>query len=54
MKQKFNNGQISQAEYKTLVSTETQNDNLNERFRGDAISGIGPESANQQSAYLKP
>lgn len=37
--EKFNNGEISEAEYKTLVSTEIQKQNLPE-FQGDVITGI--------------
>lgn len=52
MLEKFNNGQISEAEYRTLVSTETQNKNSSE-MRGDAISGIAPNNNLNKNSLLK-
>ena len=52
IKEKFNKGQISQAEYKTLVSTQTQNSNLSE-YRGDAITGITASDMKAPSAYMQ-
>lgn len=52
IKEKFNKGQISQAEYKTLVSTQTQNNNLSE-YRGDAITGITAGDMKAPNAYMQ-
>ena len=52
MLEKFNNGQISEAEYRTLVSTETQNKNSSE-MRGDVISGIAPNNNLNKNSLLK-
>lgn len=53
IKEKFDKGQISQAEYKTLVSTETQNEDFNAAFRGDAITGVNISNVNQNNPYMQ-
>ena len=53
IKEKFDKGQISQAEYKTLVSTETQNEDFNTAFRGDAITGVNISNVNQNNPYMQ-
>ena len=53
IKEKFDKGQISQAEYKTLVSTETQNEDFNATFRGDAITGVNISNINQNNPYMQ-
>lgn len=53
IKEKFDKGQISQAEYKTLVSTETQNEDFNTAFRGDAITGVNISNINQNNPYMQ-
>ena len=47
IKEKFEKGEISEAEYKTLVSTETQNKELLIGFRGDAITGVTAKELGQ-------
>ena len=54
LKQKFNKGQISQAEYKTLVSTQTQNEDLISGFRGDAITGVTANNLKELGQLKNP
>ena len=53
MKEKFDNGEITEAEYKTLVSVQTQNENLN-GDRGNVITGVRPtDLLNKSSSYAQ-
>lgn len=52
IKEKFDKGEISEAEYKTLVSTQTQKGDLSE-FRGDVITGVTSNSLAPKGAYAQ-